>query len=77
MKLKQHNTMKNNFLKLFFVLMTTSAFSQVGINTQTPKATFEVVGKPDDANHFDGIIPPVLQETRSLQNHSLLLRKGH
>jgi hypothetical protein len=58
MKLKQHNTMKNNFLKLFFVLMTTSVFSQVGINTQTPKATFEVVGKPDDANHFDGIIPP-------------------
>ena len=50
--------MKNNFLKLFFVLIATSAFSQVGINTQTPKATFEVVGKPDDTGHYDGIIPP-------------------
>jgi hypothetical protein len=50
--------MKNNFLKLFFVLLTVNLFSQVGINTQTPEATFEVVGKPNDVNHYDGIIPP-------------------
>ncbi|EFK33152.1 MULTISPECIES: hypothetical protein [Chryseobacterium group] len=50
--------MKNNFLKLFFLLISANFFSQVGINTQTPKATLEVVGKPDDANHFDGIILP-------------------
>lgn len=31
---------------------------QVGINTQTPEATLEVVGKPNDVNHYDGIIPP-------------------
>ena len=31
---------------------------QVGINTQTPEATLEVVGKPNDITHFDGIIPP-------------------
>ncbi|KUJ58338.1 hypothetical protein [Chryseobacterium aquaticum] len=50
--------MKNNFLKLIFVLVTASLFSQVGINTQTPKATLEVVGRPDDASHYDGIILP-------------------
>ena len=31
---------------------------QVGINTQTPETTLEVVGKPNDTTHFDGIIPP-------------------
>lgn len=50
--------MKNNFLTLLFALAFVNLFSQVGINTQSPKATFEVVGKPNDANHFDGIIPP-------------------
>lgn len=50
--------MRNNFLKLAFALVAVNLFSQVGINTQTPEATFEVVGKPNDTNHFDGIIPP-------------------
>ncbi|OCA69142.1 hypothetical protein BBI01_18230 [Chryseobacterium artocarpi] len=50
--------MKNNFLKLALLLVTTHLFSQVGINTQSPKATLEVVGKPNDINHYDGIIPP-------------------
>ena len=47
--------------KLFyflFILLTSSLYGQVGINTTTPETTFEVVGKPDDINHYDGIIPP-------------------
>ena len=40
------------------VISTTSIYGQVGINTQTPEATLEVVGKPTDVNHYDGIIPP-------------------
>ena len=40
------------------VISTTSIYGQVGINTQTPEATLEVVGKPIDVNHYDGIIPP-------------------
>ena len=28
------------------------------INTQTPETTLEVVGKPNDISHYDGIIPP-------------------
>lgn len=39
-------------------LFTFSLQGQVGINTQNPETTFEVVGKPDDLNHYDGIIPP-------------------
>lgn len=50
--------MKNNVLILIFALVTVNLFSQVGTNTQIPKAIFEVVGKPTDVNHFDGIIPP-------------------
>ncbi|MDO5616913.1 MAG: hypothetical protein Q4G16_12025 [Cruoricaptor ignavus] len=48
--------------KLFFAsAMLTFAFASaqnVGINTATPKATLDVVGKPADANQLDGIIAP-------------------
>ena len=31
--------------------------AQVGINTTNPETTFDVVGKPNDSKHYDGIIP--------------------
>ncbi|MFC4162844.1 hypothetical protein ACFOWU_04205 [Epilithonimonas zeae] len=40
------------------ILSITLIHGQVGINTDTPQATLEVVGKPNDVNHYDGIIPP-------------------
>lgn len=43
---------------LLLALIVVSIQGQVGINTQTPEATLEVVGKPNDVNHYDGIIPP-------------------
>lgn len=43
---------------LIFVSTIISIKGQVGINTNTPQTTLEVVGKPDDVNHYDGIIPP-------------------
>ena len=43
---------------LLLALIVVSIQGQVGINTQNPEATLEVVGKPNDANHYDGIIPP-------------------
>ena len=42
----------------FLPFIGISVQGQVGINTQTPEATLEVVGKPTDTNHYDGIIPP-------------------
>lgn len=41
---------------LLFIVITIQG--QVGINTKLPEATLDVVGKPTDTNHFDGIIPP-------------------
>ncbi len=46
------------FIYLMFMLFTISMEGQVGINTQTPETTLEIVGKPNDINHYDGIIPP-------------------
>ncbi|UMQ41537.1 hypothetical protein MKS83_19395 [Chryseobacterium sp. Y16C] len=43
---------------LFLSLIGITIKAQVGINTQTPEATLEVVGKPNDTTHYDGIIPP-------------------
>jgi hypothetical protein len=48
----------NRILYFLLCLITLSLQGQVGINTQNPETTFEVVGKPDDLNHYDGIIPP-------------------
>jgi len=53
--------MKNKMKTLIYFFLPFIAISiqgQIGINTQTPEATLEVVGKPNDTNHYDGIIPP-------------------
>ena len=42
------------------VLMSCAAYSQVGIDTETPKATLDVTGKPTDFSKADGIIAPRL-----------------
>ena len=39
-------------------------FSQVGINTTTPKATLDVVGKPTDILSLDGITAPRITGTQ-------------
>jgi len=46
--------------RLFPVLLLTGsfAFAQVGLNTELPKATLDVVGNPADNSKFDGIIAP-------------------
>ena len=49
--------MKKSIL-LLTALSATLIYGQVGINTQKPEATLEVVGKPNDLTHYDGIIPP-------------------
>ncbi|KMQ61263.1 hypothetical protein ACM39_17755 [Chryseobacterium sp. FH2] len=46
--------------KLFPALLLAGSFTfaQVGVNTDLPRATFEVVGNPMDTSKFDGIIAP-------------------
>lgn len=50
--MKKHNIL---IASLFF---SSFAFAQVGINTETPQATLDVVGKPTDVTKLDGVIPP-------------------
>lgn len=48
---------KINFILL---IMPTIFFTQVGINTTTPKATLDIVGKPTSTIAVDGVIVPRL-----------------
>lgn len=50
--------MKKHTLLLSFLVCTSMAFAQVGINTTTPNATLEVVGKGATTTIPDGIIAP-------------------
>lgn len=50
---------KRYVLIFFFLLFKLSA--QIGINTDKPSTTFQVVGSPDDPNTVDGIIAPRLK----------------
>lgn len=52
--------MKNQFI-LLIVLMSGSLYSQVGINTETPKATLDVVASPEISTRVDGLIAPRLE----------------
>mgnify|MGYP003591858426 FL=1 len=42
----------------FFLFFTIILEAQVGINTENPETTLEIVGKPNDVSHYDGILPP-------------------
>jgi hypothetical protein len=49
---------------------------QVGINTKLPEATLDVVGKPTDTNHFDGIIPPRITGDQLAAKKYTITQKG-
>lgn len=53
-----------------------AAHSQVGINTQIPETTLDVVGKPTDQNHFDGIIPPRITGNQLAAKTYSVAKKG-
>lgn len=50
--------MKKNILILVAISISAAAYSQVGIDTETPKATLDVVVKSDKLNQPFGIIAP-------------------
>lgn len=53
--------MKKNIILLGALLSTGAYHAQVGIDTQTPQATLDVVAKPLDLTKTDGIIAPRLR----------------
>lgn len=52
--------MKKNIILLGTLLLSRLVFSQVGINTDTPVSTLDVVGKAADTSSLDGITAPRL-----------------
>lgn len=50
--------MKKNVIFIVLTSVSTAMYGQVGINTPTPKATLDVVGKPTDVSTLDGVIAP-------------------
>lgn len=52
--------MKKYISSIFLLGCSVIIFGQVGINTNTPAATLEVVGKPATATAIDGVIVPRL-----------------
>lgn len=61
---------------LLLVLGIFSVKGQVGINTETPQTTLEVVGKPDDVSHYDGIIPPRITGDQLAAKNYSISKKG-
>ncbi|WP_051891242.1 hypothetical protein [Chryseobacterium sp. JM1] len=49
---------KLSLWSLALTLISSTVLAQVGINTESPKATLHVAGKPDIANVADGVIAP-------------------
>ncbi|KUJ50054.1 hypothetical protein [Chryseobacterium sp. JAH] len=62
-----------NLLLFFFTIIVEA---QVGVNTQTPSATLDIVGKTDLPNHFDGIIPPRITGNQLASKNYSVLQKG-
>lgn len=58
------------------ILSFISLAAQVGINSQIPETTLDVVGKPTDHNHFDGIIPPRITGNQLAAKTYSVTKKG-
>ncbi len=54
------DTMMNKLFTTTFFLFSVIFYAQVGINTQAPNATLDVVGKPTITDTPDGVIAPRL-----------------
>lgn len=56
--------MLKKIIALIFIMLFTFFYCQVGINTETPHATLEVLGKPNQFSVPDGIMIPKLDKIR-------------
>ena len=68
-------TMKKSIL-LLTALSATLIYGQVGINTQAPKATLDVVGKPSDSTSLDGLIAPRITASQLKTKTYTIEQKG-
>ncbi|ANF49119.1 hypothetical protein A0O34_00465 [Chryseobacterium glaciei] len=70
--------MKKNYFLLFALIIGEAAYSQVGVNTATPNATFDVTAIPADLSKTDGFIAPRLKgaELKAKDANYTLLQTG-
>ena len=61
---------------LFLLFTAISVWGQVGINTQNPKATLDVVGKPSDSTSLDGFIAPRITASQLKAKSYTVEQKG-
>ena len=50
--------MKKNIILLGTLIISSIAYSQVGINTDQPKATLDIKASPTSTTKIDGLIAP-------------------
>ena len=62
--------MIKNIILLSITLISNAAFSQVGIDTDQPKATLDIKASPTNANKTDGLIAPRLTGDQLKANDS-------
>lgn len=63
--------MKKKYTILTNILFASFAFGQVGINTDNPRSTLDVVASPTDNTKTDGVIAPRLRGTELKDKDSL------
>ena len=63
-QLKNFIIMNKNIILLGSLILSSAAYSQVGIDTQDPKATLDVVVTADKLNKPFGIIAPRVTGTQ-------------
>lgn len=61
---------KRKILQATICLLGAHVYGQIGINTDTPKSTLEVVGKPTESSVADGIIIPRITGDQLAQKSS-------
>lgn len=70
------NQKMKTLIYFFMSLLSISLIGQVGINTKSPEATLDVVGKPTEITHYDGMIPPRITGGQLAAKIYSALKKG-
>ena len=63
--------MKKTLLSLSILSLGIISHAQVGVGTNDPKATLDVVGKPTDTSTPDGVIAPRIKRTELIAKNTI------
>ncbi|WP_282628877.1 beta strand repeat-containing protein [Empedobacter sedimenti] len=63
--------MKKTLLSLSILSLGIISYAQVGVGTNDPKATLDIVGKPTDTTAPDGVIAPRIKRTELIAKNTI------